>query len=154
MPKEVDVVVVALTSPVLIGIYDHSSNTLLAEFQSKEKSSEYIPAIFQYILKNYTIKTLAFAKGPGSFMAIKVTYVFLKTLSISLDIKLLAQDGFYFNDNTPIKAIGKLHFIKEHSDIVTKSFDQPQPSVFSLPTTFEKENFTQDTEPLYILPAV
>jgi len=154
MSKKVSIVVVALSSPILIGIYDNSTNELISTFESNEKSSEYIPTLFQTLINEYDIQALAYAKGPGSFMAIKVTYVFLKTLSISLKIQFLAQDGFYFNNNAPIKAIGKLFFEKNREQIVTKTFEQIPQSKFSLPQLFLKDEYLTDSEPLYVLPAV
>ncbi len=50
-------------------------------------------------------------------MGIKVTYLFLKTLSIVKNIPLLAIDGFFFNENHPIKAVGKLYFVKNSNTI-------------------------------------
>ena len=154
MSKKVSIVVVALSSPILVGIYDNSTNELITSYESDEKSSEYIPTIFERLLNEYDIQTLAYAKGPGSFMAIKVTYVFLKTLSISLKIPFFAQDGFYFNDNSPIKAIGKLFFEKDKEQIVTKTFEQIPQSKFYLPKLFLKDEYLRDSEPLYVLPAV
>ena len=40
-------------------------------------------------------------------MAIKVAYIFLKTISITRSIDLYACEGFEFNQNSPIKALGK-----------------------------------------------
>ena len=40
-------------------------------------------------------------------MAIKVAYLFLKTISISKNIELESCSGFEFNKNSPIKALGK-----------------------------------------------
>jgi len=154
MSKKVNIVVIALSAPILIGLYDSSTNELISSYESNEKSSEYIPTLFETLLDEYNIESLAYAKGPGSFMAIKVTYVFLKTLSISLNIPFLAQDGFYFNDNTPIKAIGKLYFEKEEKNIITKTFEQIPQSKFYLPKTFKEDDYLIDTEPLYVLPAV
>jgi len=154
MSKKVNIVVVTLSSPILVGIYDNSTDKLITSYESTQKSSEYIPTLFEKLLNEYNIETLVYAKGPGSFMAIKVTYVFLKTLSISLKIPLLAQDGFYFNNNTPIKAIGKLFFEKNKEQIVTKTFNQIPQSKFYLPKLFLKNEYLKDSEPLYILPAV
>jgi len=154
MPKEVSVVVVALSAPTLVGIYDNETKELLESYESHEKSSEYLPILFKDLLKQYNIKNLAYAKGPGSFMAIKVAYVFLKTLSITLNISFTAQNGFYFNENSPIKAIGKLFFVNEYEEIITKSFEEIPKSKFSLPKQFNQEDFLEDTEPLYVIPAV
>jgi hypothetical protein len=88
-------------------------------------------------------------------MAIKVTYIFLRTLSITQNIPLLAAEGFTFNDNQPIKATGALYFLKKNGKILTKKIDAPNPqSDFILPQTLEPTLFTEDVLPLYVLPAV
>ncbi len=142
-----------MTPPLQIGIYHDS--TLIETIQSNDKTSDVLPRLFDEILKQYTIQALYFAKGPGSFMAIKVTYVFLRTLSITKDIPLYATEGFTFNDNKPIKATGALYFMKENGKIHTKKIDTPKVSYdFTLPQTLEQTHFTDDVEPLYVLPAV
>lgn len=87
-------------------------------------------------------------------MAIKITYIFLRALSITKNIELFGCDGFSFNENTPIKAMRKMYFIKKDGKIDTQFFEEEQISKFVLPKTIELENFTKDIEPLYILPAV
>ncbi len=87
-------------------------------------------------------------------MAIKITYIFLKTLSISKKIELFGCDGFNFNNNSPIKASRKMYFVKKDDKIETQFFDQEQTCEFILPKVVELKNFTKDIEPLYILPAV
>ena len=76
MHKIVDVVLVALSSPIQIGIYEDKK--LIQTIKSEEKSSEVLPKIYDDILKKYKVKNLFYANGPGSFMAIKVAYIFLK----------------------------------------------------------------------------
>ena len=68
MHKEIDVCVVALSSPILIGIY--KNNKLYKTIETTEKSSEILPIIFKEILQEYKIKRIFYANGPGSFMAI------------------------------------------------------------------------------------
>jgi len=135
-----------------VGVY--LNNKLIKNFITKEHTSELLPEIFKEILEKFTCKRVFFARGPGSFMAIKITYIFLRALSITKNIELLATDGFYFNDNKPIKSMKKMYFIKEGEDIVTKFFEEEQDSEFRLPKTLKIENFSKDIEPLYILPAV
>ena len=135
-----------------VGVYQ--DNKLIKNFITKEHTSEVLPRLFKEILEEFTCKKVCFARGPGSFMAIKITYIFLKTLSITMDIELFATDGFYFNDNKPIKAMRKMYFIKEDEKITTKIFEEEQNSEFALPKDLKIENFSKDIEPIYILPAV
>ncbi len=113
-----------------------------------------LPGIIEKILKEYSVKTLYFARGPGSFMSIKITYIFLKTLSIVKNVKLKAADGFNFNGSKPIKAVGNLYFIKEDGVIKTKKMDIVKDERYELPKKLDYKIFSEDNEPLYILPAV
>ena len=119
-----------------------------------EQTSEALPLLFQEILNEYTPKGLFFARGPGSFMAIKITYIFLKTLSIALHIPLRACDGFRFNEGRPIRAMRNLYFIKRGETISTERFDDPVDQIFDLPHTLNETYFSENVEPLYMLPAV
>jgi len=152
-PK-VEILVISLTSPLLIGVYQN--DILIDTYESHEKTSEILPSMMENILNRYEIRKLYFARGPGSFMAIKITYIFLKTISITLEVPLLATDGFAFNQNSPIKAVGSLYFCKENGMITTQKVDAPQEKIknFTLPEVLDKKIFTSETEPLYILPAV
>ncbi len=87
-------------------------------------------------------------------MAIKITYIFLKTLSISLNIPLFACDGFRFNEGRPIRAMRNLYFIKTEGLISTKRFNDDIEQKFMLPDVLNEAFFSDDVEPLYMLPAV
>ena len=87
-------------------------------------------------------------------MAIKITYLFLRTIQIASNIPLYACDGFEFNKNGVIKAVGNLYFIKEDGKIFTKIFKQAPEVEFELPTMLERSKFCDECEPLYYLPAI
>ena len=152
MHKKVDLVLITLTSPIKIGIYE--DNMLIETIESSGKSSDVLPTIFQDLIKKYTIEKLFYANGPGSFMAIKVAYIFLKSLSILKDIPLFATDAFYFNKNEPIKAIGKLHFVKVASEIKTQKLETVPEVNFSLPDVLDYSEFSKNATPLYLIGAV
>jgi hypothetical protein len=104
------------------------------------------------VLKRFEVKRVIYSKGPGSYMAIKLSYIFFKTLEITKGIELLAQDGFYFNSNSPIKAVGKSYFVKKDGIIsVEKNLSEGE---FKLPEVLEIEDFSSDVAPLYVLKAV
>jgi len=152
MLKNIDLVFVTLSSPILIGIYEDKK--LIKTIETSEKSSDILPIIFKELLDTYNIKKLFFANGPGSFMAIKVSYIFLKSMSILKNIPLFATDAFYFNENQPIKAIGKLHFVKISSEIKTQKLEiAPKPS-FRLPNELDYGEFSTTVEPNYGIAAV
>ncbi len=152
MPKRVDILLVALSSPIQIGIYENTK--LIDTITSSEKSSDILPLIFEKLLKKYNIAALYYANGPGSFMAIKVAYIFLKSLSILKKIPLFATDAFKFNINTPIKAIGKLCFVKISSEIKTQKLETVPESKFVLPDVLDYNEFSTTSTPLYGIGAV
>jgi len=152
MPKSVELVFVTLSSPILIGIYENAK--LIETIQTHEKSSEVLPLIFDTISKKYTIKSLFYANGPGSFMAIKIAYIFLKSMSILKNIPLYATDAFYFNENQPIKAIGKLYFVKISSEIKTQKLETVPEVRFTLKDVLDYSEFSITTTPLYGIGAV
>ncbi|QOY51274.1 hypothetical protein [Candidatus Sulfurimonas baltica] len=152
MLKSVDLVFITLSSPIQIGIYEESK--LIETILSKDKSSDVLPKIFSELLGRYKIEKLFYTNGPGSFMAIKIAYIFLKSISILKNIPLFATDAFYFNDNTPIKAIGKLHFVKISSEIKTIKLEiAPEPN-FRLPDVLDYNEFSTTATPVYGIGAV
>lgn len=152
MRKQVEVLCITLSSPILIGIYEEQR--LIKTISSDEKSSDVLPLIFEEILEKYDLKALFYVNGPGSFMAIKIAYIFLKSLSILKDIPLYARDAFYFNNNQPIKAIGKLFFVKMQDDIQTQKLETVPVASFELPDLLEYKHFSIETAPLYKIAAV
>lgn len=152
MLKVVDVVLVALSSPIQVGIYEDKK--LIDTIKSEEKSSEVLPKIYDDILKRYEVKNLFYANGPGSFMAIKVAYIFLKSLSVLKKIPLFATDAFYFNENQPIKAIGKLYFVKISSEIKTQKLETAPSMEFKLQDVLDYSEFSTTATPFYGIGAV
>jgi len=152
MLKKIDILLITLSSPIMIGIYEN--NKLIETIVSDKKSSDVLPLIFRDIFKKYNVQKLFYANGPGSFMAIKVAYIFLKSISILKKIPLFATDAFCFNKNKPIKAIGKLYFVKILSEIKTQKLEIVQESSFELPSELDYNKFTTNTTPLYMIGAV
>ena len=147
-----DLVVIALTPPLIIGVY--KDKKLIETIKTEERSSEFLPELFKELLSKYEVEHIVYAKGPGSFMAIKVSYIFLRTLCIVKNISLLATDAFYFNNNAPIKAVGKLYFVKNRDSIETQSFSEPPVMAFALPQDLILEDFSEETAPFYGIGAV
>ena len=146
----VDIVAITIASPLIIGIYE---NGILKEKIIKEgKTSDILPLIFDELLKKYKINSIIYTKGPGSYMAIKLSYIFFKTLEIAKNIKLLAADAFEFNNNTPIKAIGNTYFVKKEG-IISIEKEKTQGEFF-LPENLNEINFSKDVSPLYVLKPV
>ncbi len=150
--SKVEILIVALASPVLVGVYQEKR--LIEAIESCQKTSEALPYIFEDLLQRYSIESIYFARGPGSYMSIKLVYIFVKTIQIVSGIKLYGCEGFEFTGNQPIKAYGKHYFCKENDTIATKKFEQPPKSEFQLPKRLDQIRCSEETAPLYILPAV
>lgn len=149
--KSIDLVLFSTSAPLLCGIYED-----LKLIEQKSYSCKTLDALTDLLssLRGREIKRVFYAKGPGSFTAIKLTHIFLQTLQITKGIKLYSSDAFYFNANAPIKAFGNQYFIKEKGEITLHSFEQVQSCEFILPQKLNLEDFSQENEPLYILPPV
>ena len=153
MPKErVEVVLVALSTPLLVGIY--KDGKLQESITSNKRSSEVLAAIYKELFSRYNLVSLIYANGPGSFLSIKIAYVFLRSLSILKGIPLLAMDAFCFNDNRPIKALGKLYFVKIQEEIRQQKLEEAISAPFKLPQRIYRQQLSSDNTPMYIIGAV
>ena len=149
----IEVLVISISKPLLIGIYENKK--LVKEHKLEGKTSDLLPALFSNILKEFDIKRINYVNSTGSYMAIKVAYIFLKTISISKDIELMACNGFEFNENSPIKALGKKYFTQD-KDGIKVDFLEKDDIIrdFKLPNNIDVINFNKQTLPIYNLPAV
>ena len=146
------ILIVSIASPLLIGVY--RDNELIDSIQSEQKTSEILLKILNELLIKYNCKHIVYTSGPGSYMAIKLTYITLRSLEILKGISFTACEAFALNENNPIKAMGKLYFIKEKETIITKKFDEVLEQRFSLPSMLSEVTILENNKPLYILPAV
>ena len=87
-------------------------------------------------------------------MAIKLTYLMLKTIEITRGILCIGCSAFELNGDKPIKAIGNLYFIKEKETIITKKYEQSIDTTFVLPKSIDNLKLDKESTPLYLLPAV
>ena len=151
------VLVISISHPILIGVYQ---NNELIETVSKEgKTSDVLPSLFERILLEYEVNEIYFVNGPCSYMAIKIAYIFLKTISIVKRIDLYAVSGFDFNNNSPIKALGKKYFFRnnnklENDKITIEFLNDTYIEDFKVPQNFENIKYSKETLPQYNLPAV
>jgi len=150
--KQYKLLIISISSPLLIGVYE--DDILIKTFSSEKKTSEILLPLIMDVLNEYDISEIIYTRGPGSYMAIKLTYIMLKTIEIMRGIKCMGCSGFALNDGQPIKAIGNLYFIKEKETIITKKFEQPVNVVFALPQSIQDLEIDEESTPEYILPAV
>lgn len=146
--------IISIANPILIGIY---KDGILDETIAKDgKTSDVLPNIVDQILEKTTIDEIIYVNGPGSYMSIKIAYIFLKTLSITLDIPFLAISGFDLNGKSPIKALGQKYFFLNNDNEIKMRFLEDDETVksFSLPQKIDYSLCLADTLPNYQLPAV
>ena len=91
----IGVFVVSIAKPLMVGVYE--DDKLVRIYTKDGKTSDSLPSIFEEILDRYEIDELYYVNRPGSFMAIKVAYVFLKSFAIVKGIGFFACDGFFSN---------------------------------------------------------
>ncbi|MFY4782686.1 hypothetical protein ACOTWN_05660 [Aliarcobacter butzleri] len=149
----IEILVITISNPLLIGIYENKK--LIKEYKLDGKTSDVLPTLFQKPLNHYNIKRIIYVNTPGSFMAIKVAYIFLKTVCLTKNIELNSVSGFEFNNNSPIKALGQKYFINETNNLKVDFLEKDCIICdFKLPLCIEKYNFNKETLPIYNLPAV
>ena len=136
----------------MIGVYENGA--LIESIYSEKKTSQVLLPLLKECLDKYVISTIIYTRGPGSYMAIKLTYIMLKTIEITRGIKCLGCSGFALNGGEPIKAIGNLYFIKEKETIITKKFEQPVNVKFTLPQSIHDLELDEESIPDYQIPAV
>jgi hypothetical protein len=144
--------VIPIASPLLIGLY--RDGELIKTIESDAKTSEVLLPLLNELLDTYPVERIVYARGPGSYMAIKLTYVILKTIEIIKGIRIEGCSGFELNGGNPIKAIGNLYFIKEKETIITKKYEEPADANFALPQCIQDLVIDEESTPEYMLPAV
>ncbi|PAF53200.1 hypothetical protein BKH42_07320 [Helicobacter sp. 13S00482-2] len=154
--KKADLVLVAVNSPLLCGIYENFE--LQKSFSSSAKTSDALLEVFTLVFEHLErlslqLGAIFYARGPGSFTSLKLTHIFLQTLHLHRSVELYCADSFYFNQKAPIKAFGNKYFIKNASeDILIKESQERIEDRFALPLVLEPKDFGTQNTPLYILP--
>ena len=152
MPSPYTLLIISISSPLLIGVY--KEDCLVETISLKQKTSEVLLKVLMELFEKYNYNNLLYTNGPGSYMAIKLTYITLRSLEILKGFSFSGCNAFDLNANKPIKAMGKLYFIKENNTIITKKFDEAVEQRFELPSLLSDVTILNDNRPLYILPAV
>ena len=152
LPKSYELLIISISSPLMIGVYEDGE--LIDTITSESKTSEVLLPMLKECLDKYDISRVIYTRGPGSYMAIKLTYIMLKTIEIIRGIECVGCSGFALNGGEPIKAIGNLYFIKEKETIITKKYEQAINVKFTLPQSIQDLELDEESTPEYILPAV
>ncbi len=149
----IEVLVISISNPLLVGVYENSR--LIKKYERQGVTSDVLPLVFKDIFQEFSIDVISYVNTPGSYMAIKVAYIFLKTFCIVNNLQFKAYSGFEFNENSPIKALGKKYFINKDGDIKVDFLDKDcKIASFKLPNVLDDINFSSETLPIYNLPAV
>ncbi len=152
LPERYELLIISISSPLLLGVY--KEGYLIHTISSELKTSEILLPLLKECMDQYDISTIIYTRGPGSYMAIKLTYIMLKTIEIISGIKCVGCSGFTLNAGAPIKAMGNLYFIKEKKTIITKKYEQPVDVKFTLPQCIQDLELDEESTPDYVLPAV
>ena len=144
--------IISVASPLLVGVYE--GGELIEEISSDKKTSEVLLPLMTDLMERYPVESIIYTRGPGSYMAIKLTYIMLKTIEIVREIPCYGCSAFTLNGGQPIKAIGNLYFIKGKETIITKKYEQPPVTKFTLPQRIHDLELDEESTPEYVLPAV
>ncbi len=145
----VEVLILSISKPLLIGIY--KDKKLQKTIAKEQNTSDILADTIDDILKQYNIRAFYYTNGPGSYLSIKLVYVFLSTISIIKKIPFFGANGFYFNDNCPIKAIGNKYFFNKNHKIILDDLKDAKIQDFYLPYILKSEIFKPNLAPLYEL---
>ena len=142
----------SIAVPIQVGIYDDGRCTEQHEIEGQ--TSEVLLRFLETVLDRYPIKKIIYVNGPGSYMAIKLTYIMLRTIEMVRGIHFDGVSAFELNGGKPIKAMGNLYFTKEKETIMTQKFDDKVKQEFWLPDDLRALSLEKENTPHYILPAV
>lgn len=141
-----------MAMPAKIGIYDNNLN-LVKSYEINNYVSVELSSVIQEILQEFNISELIYANGPGSFMSLKIAYVFFSTLSLVLNIPLKATSAFSFSKQKLIKANNNFCFaLNEYGEIILKAVSNYKCDL-CLPVKLQI-SYESDNLPNYFIPAV
>ncbi|MGP1561840.1 MAG: hypothetical protein ACTTIC_07120 [Helicobacteraceae bacterium] len=162
----IDVLFLNIATPPVLGIYE--SGVLASSVRLGGKISDELPRVFARLMQTQKIGSVTYINTPGSYMSIKLAYVFFSVLSGVAGFKLYAASGFCFNGGAPIKAMGKSFFVQEANvrggvaikqadlalDLTSDLATDLEPAPFELPPVLDTSGFVLGGEPIYITPPV
>ena len=150
--RVIELLINTIAKPMQIGFYEDKKLLEVKEYDGL--TSDILLPVLEEIIKNNSVEKIIYTNGPGSHMATKIAFVLLKTLQIIKDIPIFCVSAFELNNNKPIKALGKLYFIKEKENIITKRFEEEISTSFFMPKELSALEISEDIEPAYKIAAV
>jgi len=142
----------SVATPMMIGCYEHDK--LVCSKTLDGRASDVLLQTITALMDQNSIDKMIYVNGPGSYMAIKLTYIILQSIEILRGIPFEACSAFELNGNKPLKAMGQLYFVKEKETIITQKFDNTVTQEFGLPDYLGTLAIAKENTPLYIIPAV
>jgi len=142
-----------IASPLQFALYD-SHGVLTEQWEVEGYVSEHLTGELDRLLAERRIGKIIYANGPGSYMGIKLAYITLRTLELLRGIPFEACSAFSLNGNRPLKAMGRLYFVKEKETIITRKYDETIPQEFRFPSLLSDIVTAEDRRPDYRIPAV
>ena len=146
------VLINSISQPIQIGLY--RDDVCIERIELEGQTSEVLLPIIESLMERYDIERFIYANGPGSHMAIKLTYIALRTIELLSEIPFSSCSAFELNSAKPLKAMGKLYFIKEKETIITQKFEEAVEQSFELPDSLDSIVISNENLPNYQLPAV
>ena len=151
MPKTT-LLINTIAVPLQIGVYQ--ANRPIEKMMLQGQTSEVLLPSVESLLAQYRVTEIYYVNGPGSYMAIKLTYIMLRTIERLRGIRFYGVSAFALNGGRPVKAMGNLYFTKEKETIITQKFDEKVTQEFWLPDDLSALSLEKENRPHYILPAV
>lgn len=154
MPKlPVTVLLISASRPMRLAVYDRAG-AKLESFESDAPATESFYPLFKAIDEQYAIEKLAYARGPGSFMGLKLGYVFMQTLALARNLPFAAASSFALSGGAPVHAHGKRWFVPQGNEVSVQTFDPAPENRLLPPDRLDLSLFDTNTEPDYLMPAV
>jgi len=149
---ETVLVVNPVAAPLQFGLY--RDGRLVRSWEREGYASEVLIPELERLMDRERLDEILYVNGPGSQMGIKLAYITLRTLELLRGIPFGALSAFSLNGGRPLKAMGRLYFVKEKETIITKSYQEPIVQEFSFPSELEVLEREPENRPDYRLPAV
>jgi len=141
-----------VATPLQFALY--RNGRLARQWEREGYASEHLVEELERLTRDEGVNEILYVNGPGSQMGIKLSYIALKVLELLRGIPFGAVSAFTLNDGRPLKAMGRLYFVKEKETIMTKNFTDPIAQEFAFPPELEVLEREPDNRPDYRLPAV
>jgi tRNA A37 threonylcarbamoyladenosine modification protein TsaB len=151
--RNVTVLLISAAKPCFFALYDENGEMIEQESCDKPLT-ESLYVLMSAAERRYSIKRVLYVNGPGSFMGLKLGFVFMRTFALAREIDFAACDSFAITGGAPVFSHKNRWFVKNGSSIELIRFENPPENRLIPPKKLNMANFSGDTTPCYLLPAV